>query len=451
MVGKKLFCKLDCSQAYFCLQMADQRSIEMLAFIFASRTFAYRRLAQGLSRALSVFSSFMREYLDKVIKTDQCAQYVDDFGIAAKDAEKPIEDLRATFKCIRHAGLKLTMHKCQFGTTENDFLGRTITPVGIHPQQPGIQSFLENTKFPKSKKALQRYLGFLNYYQNCFSRLSEKLTPFFKLIKNDENVFVTPDLLEQFTEINKAFDRCSELALKQPLPNKQIALINDARFTASRNAVLIEDDPLKKQTSTRKTYEPVAYGSKTFSPAQLKMPNYTEEFLAILFAFKEIGHIFWGTPKPLIILTENVWVTRFFFKQRSFPQPYGMRVTTSYNLFSPLHIFLARTIQLRTTCPSWNSLLKKNRSSELEKPFKQRQLNYMSNRPESPKRSKYTIRKMTTRQNNKSHNARNRHEIAPPTNYQIYHSKNSAFIIATTETFHLSKISQYQHSGYSTK
>ena len=129
MAGKRLFCKLDCSQAYHCLQMADQRSIEMLAFNFASRTFAYRRLAQGLSRALSAFSSFMREYLDKVIKADQCAQYVDDIGIAANDAEQLIKNLRATFQCIREAGLKLTMHKCHFGATEIDFLGRTITPV----------------------------------------------------------------------------------------------------------------------------------------------------------------------------------------------------------------------------------------------------------------------------------------------------------------------------------
>ena len=64
LAGKKLFCKIGCSQAYNCLQMADQRSIEMLAFNFASRTFAYKRLDQGLSRALSAFSSFMREYLD---------------------------------------------------------------------------------------------------------------------------------------------------------------------------------------------------------------------------------------------------------------------------------------------------------------------------------------------------------------------------------------------------
>ena len=153
MAGKKLFCYLDCSQAYHCLRMADQRSKEMLAFNFASRTFAYRRLAQGLIRDLSAFSSFMREYLDRIIKADQCAQYVDEISIAVSDADQLIKNLRATFERIREAGLKLTMHKCHFGATEIDFLGRTITPEGVKPQKR-ITIFLEKTKFPKSKKAL---------------------------------------------------------------------------------------------------------------------------------------------------------------------------------------------------------------------------------------------------------------------------------------------------------
>ena len=159
MAGKKLFCKLDCSQAYHCLQMADQRSIEMLSFNFASRTFAYRRMAQGLSRALSAFSSFMREYLDRVIKADQCAQNVDEIGIAANDAEHLIKNLRATFECIREAGLKLTKHKCHFGATETDFLGRTVTPEGVKPQKESITNFLEKTKFLKSKRPSNDTLG----------------------------------------------------------------------------------------------------------------------------------------------------------------------------------------------------------------------------------------------------------------------------------------------------
>ena len=149
LAGKKMFCKLDCSQAYHCLSMADQRSIEKLAFNFASRTFACRRLAQGLSGALS-----MREYLDKVKKVDQCAQYVDDIGIAANDADHLITNLRATFKCIQEAGLKMTIHKCHFGVKEIDFLGRTITPQGVKPQKQMYKTF---GKKPNSRSRKKLY------------------------------------------------------------------------------------------------------------------------------------------------------------------------------------------------------------------------------------------------------------------------------------------------------
>ena len=135
MAGKNLFCKLDCSQAYHCLQMAEQQSIELLAFKFA-RTFAYRRLAEGLSRSLSAFSSFIRESLDPVTKADQCAQYADDIGIAANTPQKLIKNLRAVFQCLRKAGLKLSMAKCHFGVQEVVFLGRTITTKGVAQQKP---------------------------------------------------------------------------------------------------------------------------------------------------------------------------------------------------------------------------------------------------------------------------------------------------------------------------
>ena len=42
------------------------------------------------------------------------------------------------------------------------------------------------------------------------------------------------------------------------------------------------------------------------------MSIYAKEFLAIYLAFKEFGHIFWGAPKPVNILTDNKTVTQFF-------------------------------------------------------------------------------------------------------------------------------------------
>ena len=136
LAGKSLFCKLDCFQAYHCLQMADQRSVEMLAFNSASRTFAYKRLAQRPSRSVSAFSSFMREYSDPVVKADQCAQYVDDIGIAANVATDLTWNNREVFKCILPAILKLTIEKCHFGVTQVEFLGRTISTEKSH-HKPG--------------------------------------------------------------------------------------------------------------------------------------------------------------------------------------------------------------------------------------------------------------------------------------------------------------------------
>ena len=55
LAGKSRLCKLNCSQAYHSLQMADQRPVQKLAFSFASRNCACKSLAQGLSRSVSVF------------------------------------------------------------------------------------------------------------------------------------------------------------------------------------------------------------------------------------------------------------------------------------------------------------------------------------------------------------------------------------------------------------
>ena len=111
--GKSPFCKFDCSQAYHCLQMVDHQSVELLAFNFGSIIFAYRRLAQGLSRSVSAFSSFMREYLDPVVKADQCAQCVNDIGIAANNATDLTRNIREIFQCIFNARLKLTNERCR--------------------------------------------------------------------------------------------------------------------------------------------------------------------------------------------------------------------------------------------------------------------------------------------------------------------------------------------------
>ena len=72
---------------------------------------------------------------------DQCAQYVDDIGIAANNATHLTRNIRAVFKCIRQAGLKLTIEMCHFRLIQIEFLRGTISPEGVSPQAHKIQNF----------------------------------------------------------------------------------------------------------------------------------------------------------------------------------------------------------------------------------------------------------------------------------------------------------------------
>ena len=90
LAGKKYFAKLDFSQAYHVLQMAEELSVHLLALTFRSRTFTCLGLAQGLSRSVRAFNSFMRRY--PCVVADQCFQYVDDL----RTALKPLKNLLST-------------------------------------------------------------------------------------------------------------------------------------------------------------------------------------------------------------------------------------------------------------------------------------------------------------------------------------------------------------------
>ena len=126
--------------------------------------------------------------------------------------------------------------------------------------------------------------------------------------------------MKDFREIIEALDRCCQLALNQPLPDEQLVLMTNASFQATGYAVLIQNIPNQKYTSTYKTYATIAYGSKTYTPSQIKTSTYAKEFLAIYPAFEDFGHIFWGATKPVIIMTHSKSVTRFF-PRRMIPPP----------------------------------------------------------------------------------------------------------------------------------
>ena len=289
--------------------MADEQSVQLLSFNFGSRTFAFLRLAQGLNRSLSAFTSVVREYLDPLVKADRCVQYVDDIGIAAHTPEELVTNLELVFQQLNKAGLKLSMSKCEFGQKQIEYLGKTISSTGIAPIEKRVTDYLTKLKPPNSVKALQRYLGFVNFYRSYIPRLADKTCILQELINKDPPFKLSQQHKDAIFEINESLLKATKVSLKLPLPDKQLVIMCEASEHAAGYVLLIEN---YADSSAKHTYAPVAFGSKKFQGGQISLTMYAKEFLAMHFAFDEFGHILWGAKKPIIVMTDNNDLTRFF-------------------------------------------------------------------------------------------------------------------------------------------
>ena len=193
--------------------------------------------------------------------------------------------------------------------------------------------------------------------------MAENFNPFYKLLKAEVPINITSELKETFDSVNKALGDACQLALKQSIPSEKLVLMTDASFTSAGYALMTEDNQDQKIQSKRKTYAPVAFGSKIFSPAQLKLSSYSKEFLAIYMAFLEFAHILWEATKRTNILTDNKSVTRFFQTKAIPPSLWNVcdyvlqfnfkishiagSVKTAANCFSKLELKVTEKIHLK--------------------------------------------------------------------------------------------------------
>ena len=157
------------------------------------------------------------------------------------------------------------------------------------------------------------------YYIDFNPGTAEKINPLYKLLKSEDAVNVTSELEETFNSVNKMLNEACQLALKQPIPGKELDLMTDASFRSAGCALMIEDCPDQTIQSKRKMYAPTVFGSENFSHAQFKMSIISKEILDIYMAFLEFENILWETKKPTIVLTDNKSVTRFFQTKSTSP------------------------------------------------------------------------------------------------------------------------------------
>jgi cleavage and polyadenylation specificity factor subunit 1 len=90
--------------------------------------------------------------------------YLDDVLVVSPTAAAHHRHLRATLDQLRSNGLLINSDKCTWGATTVEFLGHTISAVGISPVQQRLAAIQAHPQ-PRTIRDVQGYLGLFNFYR----------------------------------------------------------------------------------------------------------------------------------------------------------------------------------------------------------------------------------------------------------------------------------------------
>jgi hypothetical protein len=144
--------------------------------------------------------------------------FLDDDGVYNKTKEQHLEHLPTLFPILTAKGPALNMEKCVFAIAELDFLGQLISAGRRCRPPPGqVQVILDFPK-PTNCKALQRFLGMINFYRRFLPGVARIIQPLTAtLAGNPKALPWLPDMGTAFAVTMAALITAVPLGL--PLPH----------------------------------------------------------------------------------------------------------------------------------------------------------------------------------------------------------------------------------------
>eukprot|EP00253_Pinus_taeda_P011951 PITA_11951 len=112
--------------------------------------------------------------------------YLDDITVYSKKRGDHLRDLKQIFqRCLRY-GISLNPKKSFFALSEGKLLGFIVSKSGIHIEPDRIKEISE-ISLPHNKKAMQSFLGQINFVKRFVPNFSRIVSPFQTMKKKNSN------------------------------------------------------------------------------------------------------------------------------------------------------------------------------------------------------------------------------------------------------------------------
>ena len=280
----KYFTTLDLASGYWQIPVHYQ-SQEKTAFITHQGLFEFRVMPFGLKNAPAAFQRLMQTVLRDLNPGDGpdfVSVYLDDILIFSQTLEDHFNHLQKVVQRIKEANLKLKPSKCHFLHQEIDYLGHVISAKGLKPN-PKLTEVVQQFPVPKDIKGVRQFLGLSSYYRRFVPSFAKIAQPLYALTRKEVPFQWMPSCQDSFLTLKKCLTEPPVLAY--PDFNLDFYLETDAS-AAGLGAVLSQkyNDRL----------HPIAYASRSLSPAEKNYGITDLETLAVVWACQHFHAYLYG-------------------------------------------------------------------------------------------------------------------------------------------------------------
>ncbi len=291
--GAVFFTKLDLRNAYHLVRIREGDEWKT-AFNTPRGHFEYRVLPFGLSNAPAVFQALVNDVLRDMLN-QFIYVYLDDILIFSHSLQEHVQHVRRVLQRLLENGLYVKAEKCVFHAQSVPFLGYIVSVEGMRMDPDRVQAVVD-WPTPDSRKALQRFLGFANFYRRFIRSFSQLAAPLTALTSIKTPFRWSSAAEAAFTKLKGCF--VSAPILIAPDPSRQFVVEVDASEVGV-GAVLFH------RSSSDDKVHPCAYFSHRLSPAERNYDIGNRELLAVKLALEEWRHWLEGAGVPFIVWTDH--------------------------------------------------------------------------------------------------------------------------------------------------